>query len=461
MLVVGDSRPGNDRPSVRERTLIGVETVDLQVAAALRRINPHLLYADKRNVRGKVSVLIVGNMKRIGLAEALSSVDVNAGIPARLLRKELLCHEGGRLLREADRVKGNVKPCRRAALIFNINLRIIRVEEKRLRSGAHAVCLQLRDLHVLAVNSQPVKMNIAEALGRIDPDALRPADVDLAAEGPVLILIDRDRDLLAVSLSRVEIDLRGREVRLLAGILLQSFNTHDSRRDVRVEVADRRVVSLDPLLKMLLHAAEELHFRRCETDGLVDVPVRGKSALLSALRIIVKNSPLDKIDRNCKVKGPLVINDVPCIADCDDIGKDEIDIRVARCPAPLEKLCGAKDLPELRRLMEAAVDRLIHLRKEGHQKFTKLILALIEGSVRRLLERLSLKVFKIRIRISRMADIRDKFRRGVLLLQLLLPLSHPEDMALCRLRKRRLPHDASSVLLNNIGADRELSASLI
>ena len=111
--------------------------------------------------------------------------------------------------------------------------------------------------------------------------------------------------------------------------------------------------------------------------------------------------------------------------------------------------------------MEAAVDRLIHLRKEGHQKFTKLILALIEGSVRRLLERLSLKVFKIRIRISRMADIRDKFRRGVLLLQLLLPLSHPEDMALCRLRKRRLPHDASSVLLNNIGADRELSASLI
>ena len=60
-----------------------------------------------------------------------------------------------------------------------------------------------------------------------------------------------------------------------------------------------------------------------------------------------------------------------------------------------------------------------------------------------------------------MADIGDKFRRGILLLQFLFPLSHPEDMILCRLRKRGLPHNASSVLLNNIGADRKLSAPLI
>ena len=209
MLVVSDPRPGNDRPSVRKSALICVETVDLQIAAALRRVDPHLSDAHKRNVRSKISILVIGNMERVRLAEAISPVYIDAGIPVCLLCKEFLRHERGCLLREADRMERDIESRRRATFIFDVDLRVIRVKENCLRSGTHTVCLQLRNLQVLAVNGKPVKVNIAEALGRIDPDALRPADVDLTAEGPVLILIDRDCDLFTVPFSRIEIDLSG------------------------------------------------------------------------------------------------------------------------------------------------------------------------------------------------------------------------------------------------------------
>ena len=78
----------------------------------------------------------------------------------------------------------------------------------------------------------------------------------------------------------------------------------------------------------------------------------------------MENSPLDKINRNGKIKGPLVIDDIPCITNRDDIGKDEIDICVARRPAPLEKRSGTEDFPESGSLVEAAVDRLVYFREE-------------------------------------------------------------------------------------------------